>query len=132
VSPPAGAQREDTTLTVGEPAVLAPVLARVVSALAARRDVTIDRLSDAVLLTDAISADAPDAFSEGRVQVALSDGEDGIVLRIGPMERGGGDRLRRGLALPQVGGSLEVLADELKVEQNGEGEFLLIHFATRR
>jgi serine/threonine-protein kinase RsbW len=131
-APPVGGEREETTLTVAEPDVLAPVLARVIGALAARRDVTIDRLSDAVLLTDAISADAPGAFKEGRVQVALSDGDDGIVLRIGPMESGAGDRLLRGLELPGVGGSLEVLADELKVEENGEGEFLLVLFATRR
>jgi hypothetical protein len=97
--------------------------------MAARREVTIDRLSDAVLLTDAISADAPGRFPNHRVRVDVSDGDHGIDLRIGPMETGAGERLLRSLALPEVGGSLEVLADELKVERNGEGDYLLVTFA---
>jgi len=118
---------EATRLTVGaEP--LGPVLARVVGALAARRDVTVDRLSDAVLLTDAISADAPAGFKDGRVQIDLSDEEEGIGLRIGPMESGAAERLREGLDLPEVG-NLESLADELRVEQNGNGEYLLVRFS---
>jgi len=122
---------EATTLTVAEPRVLGPVLARVVGALAARREVTIDRLSDAMLLTDAISADAPSGFVDGRVRIDLSDGDEGIALRVGPMEPGAGERLRRGLELPEVGGSLEKLADELKVEGNGEADYLLVRFAAR-
>jgi serine/threonine-protein kinase RsbW len=118
---------EATRLTVGaEP--LGTVLARVVGALAARRDVTVDRLSDAVLLTDAISADAPSAFSDGRVRIDLSDGDQGIALRIGPMQSGAAERLREGLEIPEVG-NLESLADELAVEQNGNGEYLLVRFS---
>jgi serine/threonine-protein kinase RsbW len=124
-------RQETTTLTVAEPDVLGPVLARVVSALAARHEVTIDRLSDAVLLTDAISADAPGGFVDRPVRVDLSDGDHGIDLRIGPMESGAGERLRRSLSIPEVGGSLEVLADELEVEQNGEGEYLVVKFAAQ-
>jgi serine/threonine-protein kinase RsbW len=126
---PAGEQ-EATTLTVADPDVLGPVLARTVGAIAARREVTIDRLSDAVLLTDAISADAPGRFADRRVRVDLTDGDHGIDLRVGPMESGAGERLLRSLELPEVGGSLEVLADELKVESNGEGDYLLVRFAT--
>ena len=62
---PADARDEATKLTVDAAELVAPVLARVVGALAARRDVTIDRLSDAVLLTDAISADAPAGVPPG-------------------------------------------------------------------
>jgi anti-sigma regulatory factor (Ser/Thr protein kinase) len=117
----------ETRLTVG-PEPLGPVLARVVGALAARRDVTVDRLSDAVLLTDAISADAPSGFTDGRVRIDLSEEEDGIGLRIGPMEHGAAERLRKGLDLPEVG-NLESLADELRVEENGKGEYLLVRIA---
>lgn len=126
---PAADVKQPTTLTVGQPELLKPVLARLVGALAARRDLTVDRLSDAVLLADAISADAPSAFAGGNVRVGLSDRDDGIDLRIGPMEVGAAERLRRGLDLPSVG-SLEKLADGLSVEQNGDGEYMLVHFAT--
>lgn len=127
----AGRPKQDaTTLTVASPEMLSPVLARVIGALAARREITIDRLSDAVLLTDAISAGVPEGFADGLVRIDLSDREEGIDLRIGPMEAGFGDRMLRGLDLPDVGGNLAVLADELRVEQNGEGEYLLIRFAS--
>jgi hypothetical protein len=120
---------QSTTLTMSRPEMLRPVLARVVGALAARRDLTIDRLSDAVLLTDAISADAPSGFADGRVRIDLRDADDGIDLRVGPMQTGAAERLRQGLELRDVG-SLEQLADELAVERNGDGEYMVVHFAT--
>jgi hypothetical protein len=104
------------------------VLARVIGALAARRDITIDRLSDAVLLTDAISADAPAVFADGKVRIDLRDADEGIELRVGPLETGSGEELRQRLQVPSVG-SLEALADELSVEQNGGVEYLLVRFA---
>jgi serine/threonine-protein kinase RsbW len=117
-----------TMLTVGGPEVVAPVLARVIGALAARRDITIDRLSDAVLLTDAISADAPAVFADGKVRIDLRDADQSIELRVGPLETGSGEELRQRLQVPSVG-SLETLADELSVEQNGGVEYLLVRFA---
>ena len=45
-----------------------------------------------VLLTDAIAAAAPGRFADGKVRLALADGEDGLELRLGPMEDGGADR----------------------------------------
>jgi anti-sigma regulatory factor (Ser/Thr protein kinase) len=124
----ADAPGDATTLTVGAAELVGPILARVVGALAARSDVTIDRLSDAMLLTDAISADAPAAFADGKVRIDLRDGDGGIDLRVGPLENGAGERLREGLEVPSVG-SLEKLADELSVEQNGRGEYLRVRFA---
>ena len=111
-----------------DPEVLAPVLARVVGALAARRDLSIERLSDAVLLTDAIADAAPGRFADRSVKLALADAEDGIELRLGPMEAGGAEEIREELDVPAVGGSLEALADELEVEGSAEGDYLAIRF----
>jgi hypothetical protein len=49
----------EATLTVGRPELLGPVLGRVVGMLAARAQCPIDRLDDALLLTDAVAAHAP-------------------------------------------------------------------------
>jgi len=116
-------------LTIGDPELIAPVLGRVIGALAARHRITVDRLSDATLLTDALSERAPDAFEDGHFSFSVSDREDGIDLRVGPVATGASEALRKGLAIPEVGGSLETLADEIRVEQGEGGEFLLIHFA---
>ncbi len=120
---------ESTDLRVGPPSLLAPILSRALTSLAARHDVTVDRISDAMLLSDAISAGAPDGFADGHVCLSIVDGPDGVQLRVGPMPAGGGERLRASLDLPEVGGSLASLADELAVESDDEGEYLVVGIA---
>lgn len=116
---------EETEVRVGPPELVGPVLGRVLSALAARRDITVDRLSDTLLLSDAISAAAPQGFTDGHVELSIADRERGVELRVGPMTDGGAERLRKGLDVPDVG-SLEALADDLRVEHGDEGEFLVV------
>lgn len=116
-------------LAVGRADLLEPVLARVVGALAARRDLSIERLSDAVLVTDAIADAAPGRFADGCVRLGLGESEAGLELKLGPMERGAAATIRGELKVPGVGGSLEVLVDELSVEESEEGDYLVIRFA---
>jgi len=118
-----------TEISVGNAELLEPVLARLVGALAARRDLPIERLSDAVLLTDAISVAAPGRFADGCVRFDLEESERGIELRLGPMEAGGAAKVRQALELPAVGASVETLADELAVQEGEDGEYLLVRFA---
>ena len=120
---------ESTDLRVGPPQLLAPILSRALTSLAARHDVTVDRISDAMLLSDAISAGAPQGFPDGHVCLSILDRPEGVELKVGPMEAGGGESLRKSLDLPSVGGSLAALADELRVESDGEGEYLVVGIA---
>jgi anti-sigma regulatory factor (Ser/Thr protein kinase) len=121
---------EETEMRVGHPDLVAPVLSRALGAFAARREVTVDRLSDTMLLSDAISAGAPQGFEDGQVSLSIADREEGVELRVGPMVGGGAERLRASLNLPDVGGSLESLADEVRVEQDDDGEFLVVGIAS--
>jgi hypothetical protein len=86
-------------------------------------------MSDAVLVTDAIAAAAPPRFTDGRVRLGLEEGESGIRLRLGPMGTGGAEQIRDDLQVPEMGGSLESLVDELEVQSSEDGEYLLISFA---
>jgi len=122
-------EQDRTELVIDRSELLAPVLARIVGALAARRELSVDRVSDAVLVTDAIAAAAPTRFANGRVRLGLDEGERGIDVRLGPMETGAATGIREQLELPDVGGSLEKLADELAVEDGEGGEFLIIRFS---
>ena len=79
----------------------------------------VDRMSDAVLVTDAIAAAAPAGFTDGRVRLGLEDVEGAIQLRLGPMEAGAAEQIREDLRVPDVGGSLETLVDDLSVEGVG-------------
>jgi anti-sigma regulatory factor (Ser/Thr protein kinase) len=118
-----------TEVVIDRPELLGPVLARLTGALAARRDLSFDRVSDALLVADAIAAAAPDRFADGRVMLELGDREDRIELRLGPMQAGSATAIREALQVPDVGGSLEALADELTSEDSGDGEYLVISFA---
>ena len=120
---------DETEMRVGHPDLIAPILSRTLGALAARRDITVDRLADAMLLSDAISAGAPQGFEGGQVRLSIADREEGVELKVGPMMDGGGERLRASLELPEVGGTLETLADEVRVEERDEGDFLVIGIA---
>jgi serine/threonine-protein kinase RsbW len=120
---------EATELTVGSPELLGPVLSRALTALAARHEITVDRISDAMLLSDAISAAAPRGFADGQVRLSIADRPEGVELRVGPMESGAAEGLRSSLTLPDVGGSLETLADEVRTEADGDGEYLVVGIA---
>lgn len=117
-----------TQVVIDRSELLGPVLARVVGALAARRDLSVDRVSDVLLITDAIAIAAPRQFEDGRVRLGLDERPGGIDLRLGPMEAGAATHIREELDLPDVGGSLETLADELAVEQSDDGEYLVMRF----
>jgi serine/threonine-protein kinase RsbW len=118
-----------TTVSIVAGPLVGPVLRRVVGMLAARADLPLDRLDDAVLVADLIAARAPAHVAEGRVNVALEPGPRSLSLRIGPLRAGGGEALIVDAAVPGVGNVIEQLADELSVSPEDEGEFLLVRLA---
>jgi len=116
-------------VSVGRAELLEPVLARMVGALAARRDLPVERVSDAVLITDAIAGAAPGRFADGCVRLGLGESDTGLELRLGPMEKGAADEIRTELEVPDLGGSLEALADEFLGEESEDGDYLIVRFA---
>jgi anti-sigma regulatory factor (Ser/Thr protein kinase) len=123
---PVGSATE-VSMPAGE--LLAPVLSRVISILAARANFSIDRLSDAVLLGDAISAHAPDDFPEGTARIAVEEDNGSLLVKVGPLLTGAGDRLLGGMRIPQIGGSLERLADEIRVAEEQGNEYILLRIS---
>ncbi len=117
----------DETL-IGLPAgeLLAPVLSRVISMFATRADLSVDQLSDAVLLSDALSAGGPERFPGGTARMAISERDGSFELRVGPLDPGGAQRLLDGMRIPALDTSLETLADEIRVEAVDSGELLVI------
>ena len=124
---------ELTTISVEGGALVAPIVSRVIAVLAAQADLSVDRLSDAVLLADAVSAHAPEDFAGGRTTIAIGQTEGAIEVRIGPLRVGAAERMLEAMELPDIGGSLRALADEVTVEpeEDGEGERLLLRIAQR-
>jgi anti-sigma regulatory factor (Ser/Thr protein kinase) len=114
--------------------VVAPVISRLIGALATQADLSLDRLSDAQLVGEAISAHVHDYISGERIGIWIEEADRRLDMRIGPLTESGSEQLRQDLTLPGADRSLEQLIDEVKTEheqQNGaesKVEYLRLHF----
>jgi serine/threonine-protein kinase RsbW len=106
-------------------ALVGPVLSRIISIYAVRANFSVDRLSDAVLLGDAISAQAPDHFPGGTVRISVDEKGGAVLIRVGPLVEGAAEKLIEQMRIPELDASLERLADEISVER-AEGEEHLV------
>jgi hypothetical protein len=106
----------EATLTVRRPELLGPVLGRVVGMLAARAQCPIDRLDDALLLTDAVAAHAPGHTAGGRVTVHVHAEPAGLSLRVGPLGDQGARALVEAAQLPGIGNVFQRVASDVRAE----------------
>jgi hypothetical protein len=113
-------------LTVRRATLGQPVLERVVAALAARADLPLDRLSDAQLVAASLAAGAARHATDGELSVGLDADGDGVVLAVGHLPSGAGERVVADSRLPGVGSVVERLVDRWHVEGDGDGETLLL------
>lgn len=125
VESPAG----EVAISASQPSILPGVLSRAVSAFALRRDLSVDRIADVILLAETVSESSDAAFGDRELSFTLADGGGGIELTVGPLAEGGGTRLREGLRLPEESGSVETLADSVAVEKRSDGEYVAFALA---
>jgi hypothetical protein len=118
-----------TAVSVASGPLVGPVLRRVVGMLAARADLPLDRLDDAVLVADLIAARAPQHSRDDSVRIALAPSERSLQLRLGPLQEGGARSLIVDAAVPGVGNVIEQLADEIDVSEERDEEYLLVRLA---
>lgn len=123
--------QEELEVAIEPGSLVRPVLARVIGAVAARAEFPVDRLSETVLLGDAVSAHRSEDFAAGRVQVSIKDGGGRLQVRVGPLVEGGGERILSQMDLPGEAGSLRALAHSMEVTratdtEGREAEYLLI------
>lgn len=117
-----------TEMTIPPGDVARPVVSRVIGALATRVDFSIDRLSDTVLISDAVSTHDPSDFRDGTAKITILDGDGTLDVRIGPLVPGASERILEGLDLPG-GTSLRKLTSEVEITRedgDGEAEYLRV------
>ncbi|MGI8593465.1 MAG: ATP-binding protein [Solirubrobacteraceae bacterium] len=118
---------EGLVVSIAHGELVGPVLGRVIAMLAARAGFSIDRLSDAQLVSDALCAHAPAYLRDDDVRVLFRDGSRTLDARLGPLVDGGGERLLSDAHLPGIGRLLDQLADSVSVERDGGGgEYLAL------
>lgn len=115
------ADRNTAYLRLAEGPLVGPVLCRVVSMVLARANCPMDRLDDALLICDALSAHAPGHASDGHLAFELSAGQGDFELRLGELADDAGAQLVHDAILPGVGNVLERMSDELRVEPAADG-----------
>jgi hypothetical protein len=121
---------ESTTwLRLANGPLTGPVLCRVVSMVLARANCPMDRLDDALLICDAISAHAPAHATDGHLAFAVSARTGGFELRVSELNEAGASRLVQDTVVPGIGNVLERMTDELRIEPTGSGETLVLALA---
>lgn len=111
-------------VTAGAPAK--PVIARVIAVAATRAGFSLDRMSDGVLLGDAISSHEAADFAEARVGIEFEECGPNLCVRVGPFVEGGAQRMVSRMELPSLGISLAKLASRVDVEAEPDGEYLVL------
>jgi serine/threonine-protein kinase RsbW len=75
-----------------------------------------DRLDDAMILCDALSAHAPAHANDRHVAFTVVTDRQGFELRVGELSEQGASKLLADAAVPGVGNVLERMSDELRIE----------------
>jgi serine/threonine-protein kinase RsbW len=110
-----------TSLRLANGPLAAPVLCRVVSMVMARADCPMNRLDDALLVCDAISAHAPGYAADGYVAFTLSTERGRMEMRVADLAESGARGLLADAGIPGVGNVLERLTDEVRLEPSADG-----------
>ncbi len=112
-----------TDIAVTSGPLVGPVLRRVVGMLAARADLPLDKLDDAVLVADVV-AQRTGPYAPDSVRVSLTPGEGTLWMRIGPLTSGGAQALLE--ESPEMGSVILKVADEVHVDTADDGEYLRV------
>lgn len=125
---PAGAdvRRPPGELVIGVTAgpLAAPVLGRVIAMLAARADFSLEGISEAQLVTDSLAANVPRVLVGDKIQMGVDTPPDELLVRVGPLQEGGANRIMDASALAELPPVLERLTKEHRVEGSPDGEIL--------
>lgn len=121
----------DVDLVLCDGPLVAPVLSRVVSLLAARVDFSIDRLSDAQIVADVLAQHTAAQAADGHVHVSIAEEDRALALAVGPLAAGGGKALVAATELPGLGRLLDQLASQVDIDPGPEGEILRLRLGER-
>lgn len=108
-------------IALGDPAMVADVLERVVSATAALANMQIDRLVNALTVVDALAPSAEiDVSAEKPRQIGITVSEGRLELAFEQLIDGEAERFHENASLPAVGNVLNTLASGSAIEADGE------------
>ena len=121
------AQYANSAVLRVDPGPLAgPATSRVVSMLAPRAGVPIDRLDDALIVCDALITHARGNLLDEHLDIRVEIDRRCLRLLVCGLQSGGGERLIASTTLPESGNLLERRSEELEVQPGSAGEKLAL------
>jgi hypothetical protein len=102
------------------------VIARLLALAATRAGFSLERMSEGVLLGDAIAAGREADYAEGTVNITVEEAGPNLSMRVGPFVPGGGQRMLERMEMPEYGVSLSKLASRMEVDSSSAGDYLAI------
>ncbi len=109
------------SLRLAQGPLAGPALCRMVSMVLARANCPMDRLEDAMLICDALSAHAPTHTANEQLAFTVSVWRGEFQLRVSELPERAAGRLVKEAVLPGVGNVLERMTDELRIEPSADG-----------
>ncbi len=119
----------DVVVKLSSQELLEGILGRIARAVAARAHFSLDRYSDLYPVIDAIADHAKAAASSQGIAFSIAATERRMELTIGKFRDGSSKKLRAEAA---DSSTLALLADEVTVEQDNDGEMLRVVVADKR
>jgi len=123
--PPPG----ELVIAVSAGPLAAPVLGRMIGLLAARAGFSLEGISEAQLITDSLAAHVPRVIVGNKIQLGIDRPDNGLLVRVGPLEDGGAERILEASALGDLPPVLERLTKEHRVDGFEGGELLSLTLA---
>lgn len=109
---------------ISSPIFAAPMLRRLVMAVAACSNLSLDRANDAALAAELLAhatGQAPDGYT---LNATVTGSAGGLIISVGPLADGAGGELLRASGVPDVGSVVERVADTVWIDNDEQGEYL--------
>ncbi len=124
-------EARNVTASFGDPALVAPVLERLVSTAAAQADMPAERLIDMLTAVDALASGIARADGDGRschLNVAIRTG--GVTIQVECADAEHAEDVLRGAEIPGLGQLVERFADSVDVcSRDGDGAGIDVRFS---
>ena len=124
--------RDEVAVAMSPAELGSVVLPRLVCAAAARAGFTVDRMSDAQLLADALAAHVVPALRGAVLRSRLEIGQRELAIEVGAFDPGGGRAVIADSNVGQLGPLLERLASSTDVHDTDSGELLELSIRDER
>jgi len=113
-------------VSIGDPRFAAAVLERLVSAAAARADLPVDRVINALTVVDALVYAADSVLGDDPRSLQVTIGERTLGLRVDQLVDGQAEAIRTAANVKSFGDVFEHTASSVRIEKDETGSALVI------